>query len=365
MSFLKSSQGIAVIVGVLAFIWVLSGFLVTPEPETPGKSAENAPAENKILEVRISDMKAVPFNYAIQVTGRSRAERSVELRAETSGRVEEILAEKGQIVKAGDILARLEIRDRKARADEARQRVSQREIEYNAAQSLENKGFNSRIKLAETRANLETARAELKQASIDLEKREIKAPFDGIINDRPAEIGDYLAIGEPLFQIVDLDPLKISAFIAERDIQDIKIGAKAAAEFLNGEKREGQVSFIAAAAQSEARTFEIEVATPNTDFALKEGFTATLNIPVAQRMAHKIPPSIISLDDAGRIGVKIVDQRNIARFMPVRILSDASTHMWIDGLPEQARIITVGQEFAADGQVVHPVASVPEPEKSE
>jgi multidrug efflux system membrane fusion protein len=352
-----SSQTVALIIGVLALLWVLSGLITAPDKKTKGVGKTSETVKRDVLsKVRVSDLRAENFAYTITVTGRSKADRHVEVKSETSGMIDEILVDKGAVVKAGDILARLEIRDRQARLDETRQRVSQREIEFNAAQSLENKGFNSRIKLAEARADLEMARTELKQAQIDLNKREIKAPFDGIINERPAEIGDFLSVGDPVFSIVDLDPLKISAFIAERDIQDLTIGSVAHAEFLNGKSLSGTVSFIALAAQEQARTFEIEISIPNTDFQMKEGFTATVKIPVAQRAAYKISPSILSLDEAGKIGLKIIDQGNTVKFMPVRILADEGTHMRVDGLPANTRLIIVGQEFVMDGQVVDPVS---------
>ena len=66
-------------------------------------------------------------------------------------------------------------------------------------------------------------------------------------------------------------------------------------------------------------------------------------------------PALLSLNDAGIIGVKIVDDQETARFVPVQILGDEIDGIWIAGLGERARLITVGHEFVKSGQKVRAV----------
>jgi multidrug efflux system membrane fusion protein len=302
-------------------------------------------------------MEAMPYTDKVLVTGRTQASRTVRLKAEIGGLVERLEKQEGDAAAQGDILAVLEVRDRAARVAEARERADQRRIEYDAARKLEDKGFNSKVRRAQALADLESARAALKQAEIELEKTKIKAPFDGIVSDQAVEAGGYLAEGDPLFTIVDLDPVELTGFVSERQIQDIAPDSFVQAEFLDGGTLEGRMTYIAPAADEQTRTFRIVVSAPNPDLRVKDGLTAKLRIPSKKKQAYRISPSILSLDDQGRIGVKIVDPEDIVRFQPVTILSSTPEAMWIGGLPDTVRIITVGQDFVIPGQAVEPVES--------
>lgn len=356
---MKSSKIIAVIIGIVVGAWILSGFLA---PE--GDAAElNEPAaavqkeEKPLPKVRVRDISAEKFSDIVVLTGRSQASRSVDIKAQVSGAVIKILKEEGALIAEGDLMAELDVRDRAARKTEASQRVSQRQIEYNAAKKLADKGFNSKIRLAQSLADLEDAKARFKEAELDLGRIKISAPFDGVIFDQNIDLGDYVDTGNTLFTIVDLDPIEFIGYISERRIRELQLGMKADMKLLDGQSVQGTVSYIAPAADAQTRTFRIIISSENADNTIKEGLTAKLSIPVSSKQAHKISPSILSLNDEGIIGVKTVNSQNIVEFKPVKILSDKPDFMWITGPNETDRFITVGQEFVIEGQKVEPVAS--------
>ena len=247
--------------------------------------------------------------------------------------------------------------DREAKVIEAKQRFTQRQIEYDAAKSLEDEGFNSKVTLTRSLANLETAHAELTKAVIAQENTKIKVPFKGLIYDQLIEVGDYVSVGDTMFTIVDMDPIELVVFISERNISNIRLGQEASAGFYNGDAVKGNVSYIAPVADPTTRTFRVEISSPNPDYSIKDGLTAKVRISTERKLAHKISPSVLSLNDVGQIGVKIVDAHNKVQFVPVTILSDTSDYMWILGLPESIRLITVGQDFVSHGQTVQPVVA--------
>ena len=356
---MKSSKIIAVIIALAGLAWIGSGMMSEDKvPEaTQGAVQKQEPQTPKIPEVRVKDMTAENYTDDVILTGRTQASQRVDMKAETSGQVKVVDKEEGDSVSAGDILAELEIREREARKTEAQKRVSQKEIEYNAAKKLEKKGFNSKVRLAQAVAELEDARAELESTSVDLSKTKIAAPFDGIIAMQDVEVGDYLAIGDPVFTIVNLNPIEFVGFVSERRVQDLEVGQTAYAEFLDNQTVEAKVTYIAPAADAETRTFRIVISTDNSDLKIKDGLTAKIRIPVADRKAHKISPAILALNDAGQVGVKIVNAQNIVEFIPVKILADQPDAMWIAGPPATAKIITVGQDFVGAGQTVKPVQS--------
>lgn len=352
----KSSQIIALVIAVTCVIWISSGFLGANSKSPAEPKSLSSRSEKPLMQVRVRESRAQPFIADVIVTGRTQASRSVALKAETSGQILDLPIEEGDQIAEGDVLAALEIKDRKARLEEFEKRVRQRQIEYNAAKKLENEGFNSRIRLAQTLADLEKAKADRAQARIELDNTKITAPFDGFVFTQHVELGDFLDIGQTVFTIVDLDPIEIEGFVSERRIDELTLGTHVKAKFLNNVTLEGTLSFIAPAADEETRTFRIEVSAPNEDLAIRQGMTAKIYIPVDEKPAHKISPSILSLNDEGRVGVKLVNDQNIVEFAPVKILADQPDAMWIIGPPDSTKFITVGQDFVREGQKVEPVS---------
>lgn len=354
---MKSSKYVAAGIFVVAAIWILSGIFFSGFGGNAKESVVGTASNTKVAEVRVRDIAAQPYASDIVVTGHTNASRIVEIKAKIKGQIHTLLKEKGARVDEHEIIARIELSDREAKVIEAKQRFAQRQIEYNAAMSLENDGFNSKVTLSQALADLETARAVLTKAVIELENTKIKAPFKGLIYDQEIEVGDFLSVGDTIFTIVDMDPIELVVFVSERNISSIRLGHEASAEFYNGETVTGKVSYIAPVAYQATRTFRVEISTPNPDYSIKDGLTAKVRISVEEKEAHKISPSVLSLNDVGRIGVKIVDAQNKVQFVPVTILSDTSDYMWILGLPENVKLITVGQDFVSHGQTVRPVAA--------
>jgi multidrug efflux system membrane fusion protein len=102
------------------------------------------------------------------------------------------------------------------------------------------------------------------------------------------------------------------------------------------------------------RTFAVELEVPNPDGTLPAGVTAEIQITGGTAMAHKISPSLLSLETDGTIGVKTLDDQDQVVFHPVEIARSQTDGIWVTGLPETARIITVGQGYVLAGQMVEP-----------
>jgi len=339
---MKKSFFIAVIISILAVIWILSGVLSEGNPKAVSATVEsNEPAEiltKKTPKVQVEDLSFQLLKDNVVVTGRTQASRKVNLSAEINGQIASIKVKKGETVKRGDVIARLDVQDRSARVAEAEQLVNQRQIQYTASKDLSEKGFNSKVRLAEARAQLEAARAQLKQSRVALSNVNLRAPFGGVVNDQMVVLG-----------------VEISGFLTEKQLIGVKQGNLANISLLDGQLITGEISYIASVADRNTRTFEIEVSAPNSEHSIKEGLTAKIDIPLAEVKAYRISPSILSLSDNGSIGVKIVDENNIVKFMAVKLLKDTPEYLWVGGLPDNIRLITVGQEFVLPEQEVEPV----------
>jgi multidrug efflux system membrane fusion protein len=121
----------------------------------------------------------------------------------------------------------------------------------------------------------------------------------------------------------------------------------------------GTIRYISPVADEATRTFLVELEIDNSDGALRAGGTAELHIPAETIMAHRISPSLLTLDDAGNVGTKIIDADGKVKFVVADIAQSSSSGVWVAGLPETVTIITVGQGFVTAGSVVD---AIPEDE---
>ena len=105
----------------------------------------------------------------------------------------------------------------------------------------------------------------------------------------------------------------------------------------------------------------MELEIPNAGHKIRSGLTGELTLPLSPIRAHVVSPAVLTLSDGGRIGVRIVDDSDIVRFVPIRILSDSAEGLWVSGLKDGQRLITVGHEYVKAGQKVQPVPESAKP----
>ncbi|MGC6472259.1 MAG: efflux RND transporter periplasmic adaptor subunit [Parvibaculales bacterium] len=343
---------LAVVLALLVSLWSLSGFLIPSGPalELPETVSERNKMANRLI-VRTEVFK--PFSQAeiIVVRGATEADRTVQLVAQTPGTIKALPFLKGAFVKTGQVVCQLDVDARQARLEEAEALMRAREIDYKAAQKLVEKGHFSISRAAAAKAAYDTAVALHKQSRVELERTRIKAPFDGIYDDQPLEVGDFISLGQSCGTIVNKDPLIVVAQVSETQISALEPGGPARVKLVTGETVEGTLTYVASQADRRTRTFKIEVMVPNKDNLLRDGVSAEVTLTGKQREAYLIPHSIISLSTDGVVGVNVV-QNNIVEFTPVTILSDDLSGLFVVGLVGEAEIITVGQNFVKDGQRV-------------
>lgn len=342
----------AAAIAVALVVWILSGVVAsTPAPAERISTADHL---DDAISVRTMHSKAREIQRTITASARTEPDRGIELKAETEGRIIAIGAERGARVSAGQRLVEIEMRDRQGRLTETEALIRQRQLEFEAGQQLLDRDFISPAELAGREAALESARAARERILLDIGHTRIDAPFDSVIYDRLVEIGDYVGIGDPVMELLDVDPLIVVADINERESGTIRVDSVGTAVLRDGTRLEGRVRYMAPAASESTRSFRVELAVPNPDFALSVGTSAQMLLGAETLRVHRLPPSILWLADDGTIGVKIVDNASRARFIPVDIIDSTADSMLVTGLPEEATVITVGQAFVIDGQSVQP-----------
>jgi multidrug efflux system membrane fusion protein len=334
--------------------WMISG--VGGDPTILSDTSQiSAPGESDALtKVQVATMHAEPIFRYVSVYGRTAPARSITISAETEGRVQSIKARRGKRVAKGDVILELDMRDRQATVNQSKASVREHQTSYKAQNSLKSDGYVSDTEIAETLAKLEAAKAELVRAELDLANRVIRAPFDGVLQERDVEIGDFVRSGDAVATFVDNITLIVTGTLAEQELAHISVGDEAQAELITGQNVKGIVRYVAPVADESTRTFTIELEIDNESGELPAGVTAEMILTGGEALAQKISPALLTLDSEGTLGIFVVDSLQRAQFIPITIERSGTNGIWVSGLPETADVITVGQGYVNDGQVVAP-----------
>ncbi len=361
--------------------------------DTPDATAD----VDQLVKVLVRKLKSQEVDSAVILRGETEAARQVDVRAETSANVISEPLRKGAQISQGDALCVLDAGTRGAALDEARARLSEAQsrvpeaearvaeaearleeamINQNAASRLGKDGFASQTRVAgadaataaakagvtsatsglrAARSGIEAATAAVASAEKEIERLTILAPFSGLLESDTAELGSLLQPGALCATIIQLDPIKLVGFVPETEVNRIKLGAMAGARLAaGGGEVVGMVTFLSRSADPETRTFRVEIEVPNSDLAIRDGQTAEIAISSAGVKAHLIPQSAMTLDDNGTLGLRLVDKDAVVSFVPVDIMRDTKDGVWVTGLPEEADVIVLGQEYVTAGVTVAP-----------
>ncbi len=330
--------------------WLASGYLQSDE-QTSSQPA-TAPLRSLIQKVRIRVPQVKRVSQEIVLNGRMEPARTITLRSEVEGRVVKFGATQGSLVQKGDLIVQLDRRDRQARLAQARALLKQRELEYTGAEKLRKQNLQSEIQLAQIAFQLATARAQVVLIELEISNTRVVAPFDGILDRLPIEVGAYLQIGDEVARLLEQDPIIFAGYVSQQERHRLVLGDKGIVHLVTGLVAEGEVSYIAAEADPITRTFKVELHIPNPGGSFVSGITAELHIPVRFVSAIQLSPALLSLSNSDELGIKVVNRQNRVEFLPVQIVRSTAEGLWISGLPEGIRIITVGHGFVRAGDQV-------------
>ena len=344
------------------------------ETETGTVAEREAEEDGRRVAVIARRSEAQVIESAVRLRGRTEAAREVSVMAETSGRVVSEPIPRGTKVEAGDVLCELDpgtrpaaVAEARARVSEAQARLAEAQINDRAARALSEGGFAPETRVAGAEAAVrsalaavEAAQAGLAAAETELARVVITAPFGGVLESDTAELGTLLQPGAPCATVIQLDPIRLVGFVPETEVARVAVGAEAGARLASGETVTGRVIFVSRSSDEQTRTFRVEVEVPNPDLALRDGQTAEIVVASDGQKAHLLPASVLTLDDGGRLGVRVAED-GVARFVPVSVLRDTVQGVWLSGLPETAEVIVVGQEYVTDGVPVAVTLREPAP----
>ena len=351
----------ASIVVLVLLLWLGSGIFSgdsAPKEHDPlaarvSQSTVTAVAELK--RVRVREINSEERTRFLVLRGRTESKRMVEVKAELSGKIISRPVERGMQVEQGDVLCEVAVDDRDVAVAEAKAALADAQIEYQGSLKLKKQGLLSEIGIAGADARREAARAQLHRQMLNMERTKITAPFSGMVEDLHMNVGDYATPGASCATLLELDPMLISADVTESEVESLVLGNRVFGRTSVGRELEGTVTFVGKQSDVMTRTYPVEITVENGDYSIRSGLTVNVRIGLGEVQAQQISPALFTLGDAGEIGVRVLDAADKVVFQTIQILEDGVDGVWVTELPNTSRLITVGQEFVSDGELVEPV----------
>ncbi|MEH6473483.1 MAG: efflux RND transporter periplasmic adaptor subunit [Halopseudomonas sp.] len=352
---MNKSVVMAVAVTIAMGAWMASGM----QDETTLVSVVKPAVKAKpLMKVKVKNSSASKVQKFVRVQGQVEANRTIEIKVEIDGRVAAIAADEGQRLQAGDNLIQISPDYRPAQLAEAKAILKQRENDLAASTKLEKRGLQSGSRVIAYQADLQTAKAQLARIQHELHETRIAAPFDGILNKRMVELGDYMQSGDVVAELVDDGTVKVTGQVPQHSVDRLEENQSVIVVLNSGQEMTGKLGFISPVADPVTRSYRVEVQIPNPRHLRIIGLSATLLLPAGEQQGHLLPGSVLGLDEAGNLQVKLVDEDNRVNDATVDIIRTDKTGFWLSGLGDKVRIITIGQDFVVTGEEIVPVADV-------
>ncbi|WP_372881864.1 efflux RND transporter periplasmic adaptor subunit [Psychromonas sp.] len=341
---------IALLIACLLFLWMFSGSLEHQPLATKKTAQETLP------KVQVTHLIPQQITKSLSLYARSKANSRAVVRAEVAGVIINSLATKGQYVQLGNRLVDIDKNELPVRLGQAKALLDERQLNYDAVKSLNARGLQASIRLAEANSLLLMAKSEVEVLRLMLARTNIRAPFAGILQEQFVEQGDYVKVGDPVFSIENIDPIVFRGDATEHHVNQLSVNQKVTATLLSGEVLSGKLTYVSAVADPRSSTFAVEAQFTNPDLKIFSGISAELVIPLYSVQAVYVSPSALAMDENGNLGVKSVVDGEVV-FTAIELVEAGNDGAWLTGFPGAVDIITLGQGFVKPGDRVQAIAA--------
>jgi membrane fusion protein (multidrug efflux system) len=309
----------------------------------------------KVEAVPVEVAKAARHAISASYSGTANLEAPGEAQvvAKTSGVMVQLLAEEGDQVHAGQVLARID--GDKVRLEAARQLATVHKLENNfrRSQELAAKKLVSAEASDQIKYDLESARAAYELAKLELSYTNITAPITGVVAQRMVKPGNLIALNAPVFRIVNNSHLEGVLNAPEREMGRLKVGLplRMVVDAVPGKLFEGKVDRISPVMDSTSGTFRVVCAFDNAP-ELRPGMFGRIEVVYDQRSDALTVPRVALLEDEGEPAVYVI-QGNKAKRTTVQLgYTNGEIAEIRSGLKEGDQVVTAGKVAIRDGTEV-------------
>ncbi len=319
--------------------------------------------ERPPVNVVVQEMAPALLRDRLNLPGMVEPWESLNILAEVRGMVEEVLVEEGDHVNQGDLIARLDTSDYENTINSTRAAYNLALTNLKRLSGLHEQEIIAQAEYDSIKAEVESLKANLTIAELQLKRCYIRSSISGIVNVLPAQNGLYLAVGDPVATVLDIDRVKVIVGIPETDVDAVRKldRFEVIIEALRKKTISGSKNFLAVAPESQAQVYRLELEVGNKSGEILPGMFARVEIIKKEfPEALTIPLyAVISRDNKHFV---FLEEGNVARLQEVRLgILDGWQIQITEGLAPGQRVIVVGQRSVDADQKLNVVKKVNHP----
>lgn len=312
-------------------------------------AAQRAPLPT--ASVRVAKVETGKSIAREEVVGTVRARERATVEPKVSGRIAHLNAALGQAVAAGDVLCELDVREIKARLDQALAQSEQAAKDLERYANLLKQEAVTRAEYDAVEARSRMAAAAVAEAETMLGYAKVTAPFSGVITRKLADVGELASPGRPLVEIENTNDLRVEVDLPESLLSQIRIGAKLQiVQEGSASAVEGTVSEIGPSADPMSRTYRVKIDLPR-EGGFRPGQFVRVVVPVGESPRLLVPSGAVI--ERGQLEFVFVVTNNIAQLRLVRTAKrTGDTVEIVSGVSVGETVVTDGADTLTDGQPV-------------
>ena len=229
--------------------------------------------DSKAVKVKTEIVKTVAGSPILRYSGTIEPSQTIPLTFQSTGIVQSVLVQAGDMVHKGQLLATVDKADNQSMLDAAVATYNRAKDAYDRLKSVHDKGSLTELKWVEMETNLKQAESQVQLAKSNIEKCYMRAPENGMIGSRNVEPGQSAIAATAPLEIVKIESVAVKVSVPESEISKIKKGLKASFTIsaLDGRTFEGQVSSVGVVADKVSRTYEVKILVNNPKMEIKPG----------------------------------------------------------------------------------------------
>jgi RND family efflux transporter MFP subunit len=312
----------------------------------------------KVVAVSITKPSLAEKSYVLHYSGTIEASQTIPLTFQTTGTVQEIYVEIGDVVKRGQLIARVDSSDMHNIYMVALAKYEQAKDAYNRLKSVHDQGSLPEIKWVEMESNMDQAKSSYELAKNNLEKCNMRAPVSGIVGRRNIEPGQS-SIGSSFspIELVQIETVFVKVSVPENEIGKIAKGQKVtfSVSALDGKLYDGVVTNVSPVADAISRTYTIKITVKNPEYHLKPGMVCDATLSLERETALLvIPYQAVSKDNFGKAFVFVVteDGKKVRKQnITVGTYRESGIEV-LEGLDPDQKIVVSGKEKLSDNSLI-------------
>ena len=280
--------------------------------------------------------------------------------SEVRGKIEEVLVEEGHHVKEGDLIARIDTSDYENEINSIKAEYNLALLNLKRLSGLLKQEIISQSEIDKIKAEVQSLEADLAIAEVQLKRCYIRSSISGIVNELPGKKGLYLAIGDPVATVLDIERLKVTVGIPETDVDAVrKINSfEIMIEALDNKEITGTKYYLAIAPESRAQVYRLELEVENKSEEILPGMFARVEI-IKQEFPEGLAIPLYAVISRDNKHYVYLEEDNVAKFRKVALgILDGWQIQITEGLKPGEKVIVVGQRSLDDGQKVNVIKKV-------